>query len=207
LKISTALFLTAFCTILASASSINVAQDKPVTLNGSFPVYTYPGGALCGTNPPQPGAGTVNDGVFLGEGTCYQSGVYWHDPLNSIDIDLQGTFVLDAAIVQADDNDIYTLQYRDLGGVYHDWYNVPTAGSFGLITRPNTADQTQQQSLPQVTATGLRFFAPAGSGDGEFAVSEIQAFGTETPEPATAALMLAGLGGVIAVRRFRRANA
>jgi hypothetical protein len=174
--------------MLANAATINVGFNKPVTLNGAFPVYTYPGGPLCGTDPPQPSASIVDDGMFFLEQTCYQSGVYWHTASNSIDIDLLGVFQIDSAIVQADDNDIYTLQYRDISGVYHDWWNIGPLGTFGLITRPNSANQSQQQGLTPVVATGLRFLAPPGSGDGEYAVSEIQVFGSPVPEPATHSL-------------------
>jgi len=161
----------------AYAADVNVALNKPVTLNGSYPIYQYPGGNLCGSTPPQAAAATVVDGLFFTEMTCYQSGgVYWHTLGNNITIDLAGTFRISSAIVQADDNDTYTLQYRDTAGVYRDWWNIPTAGTFGLITRPN-GNQTTRQSLASVLATGLRFLAPVGSGDGEYAVSEIQAYG------------------------------
>ena len=113
---------------------------------------------------------------------------------NTIDIDLQGTFTLNAAIVQADDNDIYMLQYKDTGGIYHNWYSVPTQGNFGMITRTDLA-------LPTVSATGLRFFAPAGSGDGEWGVSEIEVFAI--PEPATVWMMLGGLT-LLAAAALRR---
>jgi hypothetical protein len=178
-------------TLLASPINLN----SPVTLNGSFPSYTSPvGPGLCGTTPPQASASTLDDGVFLPENTCYQSGtVYWNsqNPLNTIDIDLQGTFLINGAIVQADDNDIYELQYRDIGGVYHNWYDVPTLGSFGMVTRPGSPDQTLIHALPAVQATGLRFFAPVGSGDGEWSVSEIQVFAV--PEPSTTWLVFGGL--------------
>jgi len=182
------------------SSPINL--NKPVTLNGAFPAYVGPYGNLCGVGvQPQGTAASLDDGVFLAEGTCYQSGaVYWQNPVGTaavvktIDIDLQGTFTLSGAIVQADDNDIYTLQYRDTGGVYHDWWNIGTLGSFGMITRPGSPDQTKIQSLPAVQATGLRFFAPLGSGDGEYAVSEIEVF---VPEPATTWMVLSGLALVL----------
>ena len=172
--------------LLASPIDLN----KPVTLNGSFASYVGPYGNLCGVGAqPQGSAGSLDDGVFLPEGTCYQSGpVYWNTPTNTIDIDLQGTFTLNGAIVQADDNDIYMLQYRDTGGTYHNWYSIPTQGSFGMITRPGSGQIT---ALPAVQATGLRFFAPAGSGDGEWAVSEIEVFAI--PEPGTVWMMLGGL--------------
>ena len=161
------------------AADINVALNKPVTLNGSYPAYEYPGGNLCGVTPPQAAAATLVDGLFFPENTCYQSGsVYWHAPGNSVDVALGGTFLLNSAIVQADNNDTYTLQYRDTAGAYHDWWNLPAAGTFGLVTRPGGANQTQRQNLASVLATGLRLLAPTSSGDGEYAVSEIQAFGS-----------------------------
>jgi len=176
------------------SAPVNVAFNKPVTLNGGFPVYTFPGGPLCGTNPPQPAASIVTDGIFFPEGTCYQSGVYWDNVANSIDIDLQGVFQLTSAIVQADDNDTYILQYRDPGGAFHDWWTVGPSGSFGLITRPNSSDPTQPQNLSTVVAAGLRFFAPPGSGDGQFAVAEIQVFAnTDVPEPSPFILVLTGI--------------
>jgi len=187
-----AALLSAVC-LLAGPINLN----KPVTLNGSFGAYVGPYGNICGVGvQPQGSAASLDDGVFLPEGTCYQSGpVYWNTQSNTIDIDLQGTFLLNGAIVQADDNDIYELQYKDTGGIYHNWYDVPTKGSFGMITRPGSG---QIQALPAVQATGLRFFAPVGSGDGEWAVSEIEVFAV--PEPGTIWMMLGGLTLVAAAR-------
>jgi len=187
-----AALLSAVC-LLAGPINLN----KPVTLNGSFGAYVGPYGNICGVGvQPQGSAASLDDGVFLPEGTCYQSGpVYWNTQSNTIDIDLQGTFLLNGAIVQADDNDTYELQYKDTGGIYHNWYDVPTQGSFGMITRPGSG---QIKALPAVQATGLRFFAPVGSGDGEWAVSEIEVFAV--PEPGTIWMMLGGLTLVAAAR-------
>lgn len=189
LRVALPVVLLSAGTLLAGPINLN----SPVTLNGSFAAYVGPYGNLCGVGAqPQGSAGSLDDGVFLPETTCYQSGpVYWNTQTNTIDIDLQGTFTLNAAIVQADDNDIYTLQYKDTGGIYHDWWNIPQLGAFGMITRPGSPDQTQMQLLSEVQATGLRFFAPVGSGDGEWAVSEIEVF--YVPEPATTWMVLGGL--------------
>ena len=150
----------------------NVALGKPVTLNGNFPPFEL----FCGPPPPQAAASTITDGVFLPEGTCWQLGaVYWHiaqpgSGNNSIDIDLQGTFVLDGAIVQGDNNDAYQLQYRDPQGVYHDWWLVPEVGGSGLKTRTNL-------NLLPVMATGLRIFGVDNLSDGAHSISEVQIFG------------------------------
>ena len=192
------------CWILASgvqlsASSLDVALGKPVTLNGSFPVFTYPGN-LCGVNPPQGAASLVTDGVFAPDQACFQGNtVYWNGLDNSIDIDLQGAFLINGAIVQADDNDSYELQYRDVGGVYHNWYDVPVSCCFGMTTRPNDSDNTVQQNLPPVLATGLRLFATGG--DNYYAVSEVQVL---TPEPASVVLVALGLAAAGGFKWRRR---
>ena len=174
-----------------SAAGFNVALGTPVTLNGSYPVFSYPGN-LCGVNPPQGAASLITDGLFAPDQACFQGNtVYWRGLDNTIDINLQGAFLINSAIVQADDNDSYQLQYRDTGGVYHNWFFVPVSCCFGMTTRPDRSDNTLQQSLPPVVATGLRFFATGG--DDFYAVSEVQVF---TPEPASIALV--GLGLVAA---------
>jgi hypothetical protein len=177
----TGILALVLCTGSISADPINVALGKPVTLNGVFPIFEH----ICDGPPPQASAATITDGVFLPNNTCWQLGtVYWSSEFssgNSIEIDLQGTFQLDAAIVQADDNDAYQLQYRDPQGVYHDWWTVPQTCCFGMLTRPNQFDNTEPQSLPPVTATGLRIFGIDNQSDLLFSVSEVQVFGLENP--------------------------
>jgi len=197
------------CLILVSgtqvwASGFNAALGAPVTLNGSYPVFSYPGN-LCGANPPQGAASLVTDGAFAPDQACFQGNtVYWQGLENTIDVDLQGAFLINGAIVQADDNDTYELQYRDIGGVYHNWYDVPSACCFGMTTRPDRTDNTLAQGLPPVLATGLRFFATGG--DNFYSVSEVQVFAT--PEPAS--MVLVGLGlaaaGGLKWRRRRAAR-
>jgi hypothetical protein len=183
-------------TATAYADQSNIALGKAVTLNGAFPPFEH----SCGSTPPQADTTTLTDGVFLPNETCWQLGtIYWSaDPSNgnSIDIDLQGAFELNAAIVQVDNNDAYQLQYRDSGGVYYDWWTVPQSCCSGMVTRPNLSDNTKPQPLPTVIATGLRIFGIDNQSDLLYSVSEVQVFCLDcgVPFAALAAQVALSLG-------------
>jgi hypothetical protein len=115
---------------------------------------------------------------------CWDEGaVWWEDGALGvaaggwIEVQLAGTWRIDAAIVQADDNDAYLLFYRDLAtGTWKPLGPVPVAGGGGMQTRPNPADNTERMTLARpVTTDALRF--EATEGDLMYSVSEIQAFG------------------------------
>jgi len=156
--------------IAAFAQADLVSLNAPVTLNGSFPTFT----AVCGPTA-QPGASSIDNGVFQPETTCYQSGIHWQgpttgDPAHSIAISFGGAFTIDGAIVQADDNDTYELDYLGTDDAYHLWWSIPEISSFGLVTRPN-GDQTTIMALPTVQALSVEIFATGG--DGGYAVSQV----------------------------------
>lgn len=182
----------------ASAHASLISLNDPVTLNGSFPEFT----SVC---PPvelaQPAPGTIDNGVFQTEETCYQEGIHWQGLTDSISISFGGTFVIDGAIVQADDNDTYELDYLGTDDAYHLWWTIPTISSFGLVTRPN-ADQTTIMTLPTVDALGVEIFAV--SGDNDYAVSQVEVFGSAAvPEPDTMGLLCAGLIGIMVACKRR----
>jgi hypothetical protein len=191
----------------SSASAANIALGKPVTASAPMPTFTYACPAVGG---PQPPLSVITDGLFEPRFECYQDGPYWYEgftPGLTIDIDLQGTFFINRAVAQVDNNDTFMLQYRDVGGIYHDWWLIQGPLTFGFETRPNVLDNTEFQPLPGVFATGLRIFGVVNGNpetDNVWSVAEIQV----APEPATMVLTAGGLLGVLYRRsRQRRTRA
>jgi hypothetical protein len=149
--------------------------------------------------------GSLTDGLFLERSQQWQTNTVWWSGLSTaIEVDLGGSFLIDSAIVQADDNDAYLLQYRAPNSTtWLTLWDVPNydAFGFGMQTRPDPENNLTRFMLPApVQATALRFTAV--SGDDAYSVSEIQVF--LVPTPGGAALL--GLGGLLAFRR-RRAQA
>jgi hypothetical protein len=202
-KLGVALSLSLLFASSALAVPTNVTLNKPATLSGVFGVLRPASGWA--SNPVDP-AGSIDDGVFRPESTVWNEGSIWWDASvagserNTITIDLQGPYAITGIITQADNNDYYNIEYFDplLGS----WRELGAWGPtccFGLTTRP---------SGDQVTPYGINFNASAirlsaFGGDDFFAYSEFQAFGEPIPEPATAALMAAGLAGLVRRRRAR----
>ena len=162
--------------ISASATVTNVALGRPVTPAGSF-----------GSAPSQ--FATLTDGLFLGRSTQWQSGtVWWYGSVSTLTIDLGGTFDLVAAIVQADDNDAYALDYRDpTDGSWKRLWSIPNydyyggVNQWGMQTRPDPVnDQTKQWFAGSVRADQIRLMSL--SSDGSCSVSEVQVF-ADVPPP------------------------
>jgi len=194
---------------IARAAWANVTLGKPVSVvSGSTEVFN-----------PSTSDDVITDGVFVPEDTAYNqttsTAKQWgttngqNDDGTNTDtifrVDLQGEFTIDSAIVQADDNDSYLLQYHDLNtDTYQTLWNVPSVSvGLGLRTRPN-ADQTTQMPVGPVITDAIELSAGA-TGDAGFAVTELQVFGTPVPEPASATLVLASLA-IVSLRPRRRSR-
>src|SRR5689334_12630564 len=196
--------------VAAAIADTNVALNKPVSVVA---------GAAQITNSSTP-LSVIDDGAFTLESTAYgnavNQSVQWTtidgQPANganaptTLQIDLGGLFSISGAIMQADDNDSYLLQYRDTSN--NTWINlwtVPAIGAgSGFRTRPN-ADQVTFQPVGPVITDAVRISAL--SGDAALGVSELQLNGSAVPEPATATLLALGGLTTLLARRLRRARA
>jgi hypothetical protein len=144
---------------------------------------------------------SIVDGVFVPENQTWNTGSWWWDEDPSVNaspvtttIHLNNQYTFDRFVVQADDNDSYLLEWWD-GASWHNAWTIPAVFSFGLVTRDSG-------HLGPITTDFLRFTAL--SGDNYYAVSEIQGFVADVPEPATWAMLITGFALAGATLRRRR---
>lgn len=182
---------------IQGAEAANVALGQPVVVTA---------GSVNGAP-----LSSLTDGNFLPRGTQWQTGtVWWNGKGTQLEVDLGGSFTLDGAIVQADDNDAYLLEVFDLAvDSWVSWWNVPNYDAFGwgIQTRPDVTDNTVWQALPPVLTNRLRFSATGEYG--RYAVSEIQVRGSEAAPIPTPALLpgLMGMGAAALRKRKQEAEA
>lgn len=177
-------------------SASNVALGKNVSLDGIFGLFGW-GNGMTTT------AASVTDGTFLGNGHQWDLDSIWWDANhpgatnNKVEIDLGGNYQLNGFVLEADNNDVYRVEYFS-GGIWHTAWDAPMQGSWGMESRSATLGS-------DITTSKLRLRAM--SGDGFYSVSEFQASGVQAPvpEPETYAMMLAGLG-LVAVAARKRSN-
>ncbi|OEZ56537.1 PEP-CTERM sorting domain-containing protein [Duganella sp. HH105] len=181
----------------AAMADTNVALGGGVALTGSG---FWDGGAWGPGAPADPS--TVTDGLYLpintqwNLGTVFWSGDYGAD---SITITLNQAASVNQLAIQADNDNDYRIQYRDTANVWHDLAVMSPNRSWGQ-------DNGSTILGAPVVATAFMISGAAGAGDNHFAVSEFQAMGNVVPEPASYAMMGAGLAlvGLAARRRQRR---
>lgn len=204
----------ALATIIGTAVLSLVKADTNIALNA--PVFVINGSAQI-TNPST-SLSVIDNGVFLPESTAYSSStaiagaVEWTttdggqvgsgNAPTTLEIDLGGFFAISGAIMQADNNDSYLLQYRDPStNTWLSLWTVPGVAGVGFTTRPNS-DQTTFQSLGPIVTDAVRISAI--SGDSALGISEIQLNGTAVPEPASTILLAMGGLTAFALLRFRK---
>ncbi len=183
-KIATAVALLSLAAAgSASAAVQNVALNKAVTLNGVFAMYGWDGASNIA-------ASTVTDGAYLADSTQWDHAVWWDagrsvSANSSIQINLGGKYSLTQFALQGDNNDNYQVQYLSNGTWQNAWQANAVSG-WGLASRSSGV-------LPAIVTDTLRITGTGG--DRLYSVGEFQAFGVSAvPEPATYAMLLAGLG-------------
>ena len=196
-----------YALVTVASADTNIALDKPVTVVAGLAQITNSATSLS----------VIDDGIFVPESTNFGSvvsqSVQWTttdgQPANGsnaptiLEIDLGGFFEISGAIMQADDNDTYLLQYHDTSNdTWLTLWTVPAISSGnGFRTRPN-ADQTTFQALGPVITDAVR--VSAISGDAGLGVSELQLNGSPAvPEPTSIALVILGGSVTIFLRRLR----
>lgn len=170
------------------AATTNVASGATVSLEGG-PFFITGQGS--GSNEVV-SASTIVDGIFLPRNRDRDRGTVWWDSVSTssqyIRIDLQTTAVIESLIVQADDNDAYRVYYLDPESLT--WklaWDVPNYDTYGwgMQTRPNPAADREAHNLDHAIVTNaLKIEGVLADSDGQFAVSEAQAYGRwVTPPP------------------------
>jgi hypothetical protein len=191
-------FYLVICMLFAASFTLtaeagNIALGKTVTAIG---VYGTSQGTW--TYYPPAMASSLTDGLFVPEQQQWNKDSLWwngrKNPANEIVIDLDGWFRIDNFVVQADNNDVYRIDYKNSEGNWLTAHQVNSVASWGLVTRDIDLDAS-------IWTDALRFVAT--SGDSFHAVTEIQAFGTvDLPEASPLALILAGLLAIGFARRY-----
>ena len=185
---------------LAAARADNVTAGANVTLNGTF--FTEPGGWSTG---PNAAPNDLVNGVYQTEPHQWNfDSVWWNgfsNPANNIVIALTGSFLITDLKIQADDNDVYKVEYYGADAAWHDAWTVPAPGGWGLTTSSTSVG-------PFVTDM---FRLTGTSGDSLYSISQFEATGEKSrdvrdvPEGGlTVALLGAALGLLGIVRRFGR---
>lgn len=192
--------------VMASASRAdNVALGKPVTLEGTFGVIRSPSSwPDASVHPPALGS-TITDGVFVGNGTEWQTGTVWWDTTqpqsasNDIVVNLEASYVITHVAIEADNNDNYGIQYHNLTtNAWQPWVSANAYNTNGMLTRAG--------DVGPIVTDAFRIYG--FNGDQYYSVSEFQADGVLAPLPAVLpAGLLLMIGGLAVPVLRRRATA
>jgi len=187
----------AFISTAPAFADTNVALGASVSTSGPGFGIPDPAGEW-GSGNYQPNS--IANGTPQADGTQWNLGTaFWiqvvdgsvqggADPNDVLTVTLTGEDTIDSLVLQADNNDDYSVSYLN-GSTWTPMYTFGEVGGWGLTTRPTFDLGTPITTHAfEITTTG---------GDGYYAVGQFEAFGTPasaaTPEPNTSILLLSGL--------------
>lgn len=190
----------------------SVQADTDVLLNKSVSLVA---GSTGSYNNGADNLSVMDDGQFVGEETNYNSAapyaVEWSGS-DTFEIDLGASYTVDGALIQADDNDNYLIQYLASDNTWQTLYSADAVSvGYGLRTRPDDdpstpdVDHTTYAPVGPVVTDAIR--VTAFGGDNGYAISEVAVSGAAVV-PTPAALwgglgLLSAIGlGQIAKRRL-----
>ncbi|NOR14356.1 MAG: hypothetical protein GQ544_01495 [Candidatus Aminicenantes bacterium] len=138
------------------------------------------------------------DGRFVDEQSAWDSEqcVFWQDQDTYFVIDLGAEFLIVDILVQVDDNDDYLIEYSLEGSqfiplfVFYEGYGDTGDGMDTMSSNPGDPNFASLPERKRVRARFLRL--SASSGDGSYALAEVQAYGYPTEseeEPFSGALI------------------
>lgn len=193
MKIKSILTAMVFASLTATPAlaAVNVALGAAVTPQGTFGTA----GWCCGSLAP---FASVTDGVFLPASTQWDQGTVWwgsSTPFsnnNYLIIDLGSVKQFDQLVMQADNNDSYSVEYWN-GSSYVNAWTAPSVGGWGMQTRSSGWFSTISSQYLRINAT---------SGDSFYSVSELQAL-APVPEPEAYVFLGLGLLAIGVARRFK----
>ena len=142
------------------------------TLLGEISVYSA---GVDGEHPS-----TIIDGTFLPRGASWNEGtVWWNGTDEYIEISFGVLCRIESFVAQCNCDDTYSLlYYNSLSDTWSSAWEIPNYELYGSgqQTRPNPEDDTELWALEfPIYANKLRIIAT--SGDNQYSVSEIQAYG------------------------------
>ncbi|RZT06136.1 PEP-CTERM protein-sorting domain-containing protein [Duganella sp. CF402] len=181
--------------------------DTNVALNGAVTLSATAGfGDSAGWGGADlAAASTVTDGVFLPINTQWNTGtVFWSGDygVDTITVTLNHKSSVSSLALQGDNDNNYLIEYLDSANTWQTAAVISPNRSWGQ-------DNGYATLGSPVVTTAFRISGAPGAGDFQFSVSEFQANGSVVPEPATYAMLVAGLGllGVAARRQSHKGNA
>ena len=147
----------------------NVAAGKDTGFYGTF--FTGGWGSAVTPKNPRP---ILTDYTYFSQSHEWDvETIWWSTEEPELIVDLQGEFLIETLIIQADDNDRYEVSYHIPGTPNNEWvltYIVPAIGGWGMQTRAPHVLETS------ILADSLK--VNALDGDGLYSVGELEALGT-----------------------------